>query len=124
MFDIRVIDTDAQPYLTTEPKLALSRAKGEKKQKYSAAATARQALFTPLCFSVDGLAGSEAVCFLKRLAGGLSSHRDRNYPEVLCWIRTTLAFAILCANGLCVWGSHFKWECLGLEDGAAIDNLT
>ena len=68
LFDICVIDTDPQLYLTTAPNLVLFRAEGEKKQKYSAAASARRAHFTPLCFSVDGLAGSEAVCFLKRLA--------------------------------------------------------
>ena len=104
LFDIRVIDTDAQSYLTTAPNLVLFRAEGEKKQKYSAAATARRAHFTPLCFSVDGLTGSEAICFLRRLAGGLSSRWDRTYPEVLCWIRTRLAFAILRATGLCVRG--------------------
>ena len=124
LFDIRIINTDAQSYLTTAPNLVLFRAEGEKKQKYSAAATARRAHFTPLCFSVDGLAGSEAVCFLRRLAGGLSSRWDRTYSEVLCWIRTRLAFAILRATGLCVRGSRSKWRCLGLEDGAAIDHLT
>ena len=108
LFDIRVIDTDAQPYLTTAPNLVLFRAEGEKKQKYSTAPTARRANFTPLCFSLDGLAVSEAVCFLKRLAGGLSSCWDRTYPEVLCWIRTRLAFAILHATGLCVRGSRSK----------------
>ena len=74
LFDICVIDTDTQSYLTTTPNLVLFRAEGEKKQKYSAATTARPAHFTLLCFSVDGIAGSEAACFLKRLAGGLSSH--------------------------------------------------
>ena len=104
LFDIRVIDIDAQSYLTTAPNLVLFRAEGEKKQKYSAAATAQRAHFTPLCFSVDGLAGSEAVCFVKRLAGDLSSRWDRTYLEVLCWIQTRLAFAILHATGLCVQG--------------------
>ena len=121
LFDIRVIDTDAQSYLSQAPDLVLFRAEAEKKQKYSAAATARRAHFTPLCFTVDGLAGSEAACFLRRLAGGLSYRWDRSYSEVLCWIRTRLAFAILRATGLCVQGSRSKWRCLGLEDGAAID---
>ena len=124
LFDIRVIDTDAQSYLSQPPDVILFRAEAEKKQKYSVAATTRRAHFTPLCFSVDGLSGSEAVCFLKRLAGGLSSRWDRCYTEVLCWIRMRLAFAILRATGLCVRGSRSKWRCLGLEDGAAIDTVT
>ena len=35
------------------------------KNKYAEACAARRAHFTPLCFSVDGLAGSVANCFLK-----------------------------------------------------------
>ena len=124
LFDIRVTDTDAQSYLRHAPESVLFQAETEKKQKYSAAATARRAHFTPLCFSVDGLAGSEAVCFIKRLATGLSSRWERSYSEVLCWIRTRLAFAILRATGLCVRGTRSKWRCLGLEDGAGIGDLT
>ena len=124
LFDIRVTDTDAQSYLSQAPDQVLFRAEVEKKHKYSAAATARRAHFTPLCFSVDGLTGSEASCFIKRLANGLSSRWDRSYSEVLCWVRTRLAFAILRATGLCLRGTRSKWRCLGLEDGAAIDSLT
>ena len=59
----------------------------EKKNKYAEACAARRAHFTPLCFSVDGLAGSEANGFLKRMACRLSSRSDRSYAEVLGWIR-------------------------------------
>ena len=124
LFDIRVTDTDAQSYLGHAPESILFRAETEKKHKYSAAAAARRAHFTPLCFSVDGLAGSEAGCFIKRIATGLSSKWERNYSEVLCWVRTRLAFAILRATGLCVRGTRSKWRCLGLEDGAGIGDLT
>ena len=124
LFDIRVTDTDAQSYLGHAPESILFRAETEKKQMYSAAANARRAHFTPLCFPVDGLAGSEAACFIRRLAAGLSLKWERNYSDVLCWIRTRLAFAILRATGLCVRGARSKWICLGLEDGAGIDDLT
>ena len=124
LFDIHVTDTDAQSYLGHAPESILFQAETEKKQKYSAGANARHAHFTPLCFSVDGLAGSEVACFIKKLATGLSSKWERNYSEVLWWIRTRLAFAILRATRLCVRGSHSKWRCLGLEDGAGINDLT
>ena len=79
----------------------------------------------PFAFQLmHGLAGSEAACFIKRLATGLSSKWERNYPEVLCWVRTRLAFAILRATGLCERGTRSKWRCLGLEDGAGISDLT
>jgi len=80
----------------------------EKKHKYSAAATAH---FTLLCFLVDNLTGSEAACFIKRLASGLSSCWDGSYFEVLCWICTRLVFAILHATGLCLRGICLEWRC-------------
>jgi len=40
------------------------------RRKYSAACCAHQAQFTPLCFSVGGLTGSETSSFFKRLASG------------------------------------------------------
>ena len=65
------------------PCKVLLNAEVEKKNKYAEACAARRAHFTPLCFSVDGLAGSEANCFLKRMACRLSSRWDRSYAEVL-----------------------------------------
>ena len=82
----------------------------EKKNKYPEACAARRVHFTPLCFSVDGLAGSEANCFLKWMACRLSSQWDRSYAKVLGWIRSRLAFAIVRASVLCVRGSHTKME--------------
>ena len=65
LFDIRVVDTDAQSYLCHAPSRVLLNAEVEKKNKYAEACAARRAHFTPLCFSVDGLAGSEANCFFE-----------------------------------------------------------
>ena len=120
LFDIRVVDTDAQSYLRHAPSRVLYNAEVEKKNKYADACSARRAHFTPLCFSVDGLAGTEATCFLRRMACRLSTRWDRNYAEVLGWIRARLAFAILRASVLCIHGSRTKWRSLGFEDGAAI----
>ena len=73
LFDVRIVDTDAQSYLTHTPKSVLFGAEIEKKRKYSAACCARQAHFTPLCFSVDGLTGGEASSFIKKLVSGLAA---------------------------------------------------
>jgi len=48
---------------------------------------------------------------------------EKNYPEVLFWIRATLAFALVRATELCIRGTRTKWCCLGFEDGAIIGNL-
>ena len=92
-----------------------------KKNKYADACAIQRAHFTPLCFSIDGLAGAEATYFLKRMACRLSTQWDRNFAEVLGLIRARLAFAILRASVLCIRGSRTKWRSLGLEDGAAIN---
>ena len=121
LFDIRIIDTDAQSYLSQPPASVILTAENEKKRKYLDASVARRAHFTPLCFSVDGVAGSEAASFLRRLAICLSSRWERSFADVIFWIRARLAFAILRATVLCVRGSRSRWRCLGLEDGASID---
>ena len=121
LFDVRISDTDAQSYLSHAPIVVLSKAEADKKSKYCSAATARRAHFTPLCFSVDGLAGSEASCFLKRLAYGLSHRLEKNYPEVMFCIRANLAFALVRATGLCIRGTRTKWHHLG---SAIIDEWT
>ena len=124
LFNVRISDTDAQSYLTDAPDVVLSKAKANKKSKYCSATTAHCAHFTPLCFSVDGLAGSEATCSFKRLAYGLSHHWESNYPKVMFWIRANLAFALVRAMDLCIRGTRTKWHHPGFEDGAIIDEWT
>ena len=60
----------------------LASAEAEKK-KYCDARTERCATFTPLYFSVDGLVGDKAGCFLKHLGRSLSSTWERHYGEVI-----------------------------------------
>ena len=79
LFNIRIIDTDAQSYLGQSPTQVLSAAENEKKRKYLDAAVAHRAHFTPLCFLVDGVAGSEAASFLKRLGYCFSTRWERSY---------------------------------------------
>ena len=72
------------------------------------------------CFSVDGLVGDEAACFLKHLGRSVSSTWERHYGEVFRWLRARLAFAMVRAINICVRGSRTKWRSLGLKDGAAV----
>ena len=66
LFNICVIVTKAQSYLHHAPKSVLFQAE-RKKWKYSDAATACNAHFTLLCFTVDGLGDSKATYYIKRL---------------------------------------------------------
>ena len=120
LFDIRVVDTDARSYLSHSPSAVLASAEAEKKRKYCDACTERRATFTPLCFSVDGLVGDEAACFLKHLGRSLSSTWKRHYGEVIRWLQARLAFALVRATNVCIRGSRTKWRSLGLEDGTAV----
>ena len=120
LFDIRVVDTDAQSYRNSSPMDILSGAEKEKKNKYHEACTERRALFTPLCTSVDGMLGKEAAVFVKRIAERLSSKWGHNYSQVLGWIRTRLSFSILRATILCLRGSRTKWRSIDIVDSSPI----
>ena len=58
LFDIRVVDTDAQSYRARTPCDVLGTAEAEKR-KYLRACQDQRATFTPLCVSIDGMLGSE-----------------------------------------------------------------
>ena len=120
LFDIRVIDTDAQSYLARSPCDVLCSAEGEKKRKYLQAFQNRHTTFTPLCVSVDGMLGSEAEFFVKRLSDFLAARWERPYSTVIGWVRARLSFVILRAALLCVCGSHTKWRSLGIVDGTSL----
>ena len=102
LFDICVVDTDAKSYLSHSPVTVLASAEGEKKRKYCDACTEHRATFTRLCFSVDGLVGDEAACFLKHLGRSLSVTWERHYGEVIRWLRARLAFALVQATNVCI----------------------
>ena len=67
LFDIQVIDTNSSSYRSCTPQDILRLAKLEKKRKYLQACQDRQASFTPICVSVDGLLGKETDFFVHQL---------------------------------------------------------
>ena len=62
--DVKVFDTDAPSYQSRTPQAVLCTAETEKRRKYLAACHDHWARFIPLCFSVDGLLGTEAGYFM------------------------------------------------------------
>jgi len=123
LFDIRVINTDAQSYSACTPSAVLCSAEAEKKRKYSQACHDHHATFTLLCASVDGVLGPETEFFVKRLNDFLAVKWESPYEVVMGWVRAHLSFAILQATLLCVSGSHTKWRSLGIVDGASLPLL-
>ena len=65
----------------------------------------------------------ETEHFVRRVGQSLSLKWEKSYSLVMGWIRARLSFAILRATVLCLRGSHAKWRCLGIEDGAPIDGM-
>jgi len=101
------------------PEAILHCAEVEKK-KYSAACLAHRTSFTPLCFLVDGMLGTEARFFLCRLVDRLSSKWERPYSLVMGWVQARLSFAVLQATMICVRGSRVKWRSSGVSNRAPI----
>ena len=109
LFDIRVVDTDTQSYACRSVSAVLSAAEREKKRKYSHAAQARHASFSPFVVSVDGLLAREARFTVQRFADRLSTKWSKPYSEVMGWLQTRLSFAIFRATNQYVRGSRLKW---------------
>ena len=114
LFDVHVVETDAPTYCNHSPQIVLRSAEAVKKQKYLEACLACYACFTPLCFSIDGMLGTEADIFIRRWADKLSTKWERPYSAVAGWVRSRLSFALLHAIMLCVRGLRTKhlWRSL------------
>jgi hypothetical protein len=121
LFDVRVVDTDAQSYVQRSVSAVLATAEREKKRKYTQATEARHASFSPFVLSVDGFLAREARFVVRRFADRLAIKWGKSYSEVMGWMKTRLSFAILRATNRCVRGSRTKWRTgLGMEDGAGL----
>ena len=102
LFDVRVVDTDAQSYISRSVADVLVSAEEEKKRKYRLAAEACHASFSPFVISVDGALGKEAALFLSRIADRLSVAWGRSYGNVLGWLKARLGFAVIRATNICL----------------------
>ena len=72
--------------------------------------------------SVDGMLGSEAEHFVRRLGDFLVAKWERPYSVVMGWVRAHLSFVFLHAALLCkrVRDSQTKWSSLGISDGVSL----
>jgi hypothetical protein len=124
VFDIRLCDTDARSYGNTDSSKILERAAKEKKTKYEAACLERRRDFTPLIYSVDGLASKDTRAAEKRLACLLSKKWSRPYSEIVGFIRTRMSLAIARSITLVLRGDRNHSLCRRApSDGAAIASV-
>ena len=87
IFDIRITDTDARSYRHKCPHKVLADQEEEKKKKYLDTCHELRKDFTPLVYSVDGMAGREAMAAEKRVASALAKKWHRPYPQMCQFVR-------------------------------------
>ncbi len=76
---MRITDTDANSYRKKEPMKVLEQHEKEKKDMYLQNCLEMWKDFTPMVYSVDGIAGREARNAEKRLATQLAGKWNREY---------------------------------------------
>ena len=110
LFDIHVIDTDAQSHAHCSVNAVLAMAEKEKKRKYTQAAQACYASFFPFVLTVDGLMAREARFVMQQIDRVLCTMWSKSYGVVMGLVQTRMSIAFLQAINLCVRGSKVKWR--------------
>ena len=105
IFDMRITDTDARSHRKKEFAKVLEQHKKEKKDKYLQNCLEMRKDFTPMVYSVDGIAAREAQNAEKRLATHLASKWNREYSQMVYYVRVRMAIAVVRANSLIIRGS-------------------
>ena len=80
--------------------------------------------FTPLIYSVDGMAGREAQVFEKRIAHLLAEEWERHYSELRGFVRDRMAMSVVRSNSLLLRGLRMgKATRFAGQDGAVLSGL-
>ena len=103
---MRITDTESRSYRNRDFEKVLALQEKEKKDKYLASCHEMRKDFTPLVYSVDGIAGREAKAAEKRLASYLAKKWKKNYSEMVFYVRARMAISVVRANSLLIRGSR------------------
>jgi hypothetical protein len=87
IFDKRITDTECRTTRNQEVEKVLKKCEKEKKDKYLRACHEMRRDFTPLVYSVDGCVGHETKQAERKLAGALAAKWDREYSEMVGYVR-------------------------------------
>ena len=121
IFDVRITDTDSKSYGNTASDKLLERFAQLKRDKYEEACLEWRKDFTPLCYSVDGMVCKATRAAEKCLASLLSVKWDRQYSEMVNFIRTRMSLAVVRSNTLLLRSERMHtWHRRAPEDGSAI----
>jgi hypothetical protein len=118
IFDVQVCHTDAKSYGNCESKKVLEGVARRKKEKYEEACLKRHQDFTPMIYSIDGMADKHAQAPEKRIAGLLAAKWARQYSQMACFVRTRMCLAIVRSNTLLLPGGRtMNWRRRAPDDG-------
>ena len=119
---MRITDTDAKSYRKKDFGKVLLQHEKEKKDKYLRTCLELRKDFTPMVYSVDGIAGREAQNAEKRRATHLASKWNRGYSQMVYYVRVRMAIAVVRANSLLIRGSRDRQQPRRplIPDGAAL----
>jgi len=106
IFDVRITDTDARSARGRDYTKILAAHEKEKKDKYLDPCHQMRKDFTPLVYTVDGIAGREARNAERRLAAHLGMKWKKGYSEMVHYVRVRMALAVVRANSLLLRGSR------------------
>ena len=123
VLDVRVTDTDAKSYQSSSSAKVLEAAAKAKRDKYAEACIERRRTFTPLVYSVDGMACKEARAWEKRVASLLSTKYGREYSEMAGYVRARMSLAVVRQNTLLLRGARSRPPRPSIGDGASFEVL-
>ncbi len=95
IFDVQICDTDAKSYRNRTLKKVLESAALKKKNKYEEACLERHQDFTPMIYSVDGMADKHACAAEKQIAGIIAGKWTRQYSQMASIVQTRMCLAIV-----------------------------
>ena len=104
IFDVRITDTEARSAQGRDFLKVLAAQEKEKKDKYLDSCLQQRKDFTPLVYSVDGIAGREARNAEKRIAALLAAKWRKQYSTMVQYVRVRMSLAVVRANSLLIRG--------------------
>jgi hypothetical protein len=111
IFDVQVCNTDTKSYWNRESKKVLEGAARRKKEKYEEACLERRRDFTPMIYSIDGMADKHARAAEKLITSLLAAKWARQYSQMACFVQTRMCLAIVQSNTLLLRGDRaMNWR--------------
>ncbi len=105
IFDVHITDTQSCSYRNKDYQNVLAQQEKEKKNTYLCPSLEMWKDFTPLVYSVDGIAGREAKNVEKHLAYHLLEKWHKPLPQMVYYVWIGMSIAVVRANSLLIRGS-------------------